>query len=236
MDIYKQKFGTYSGGKVLDVATGKGEFIEMLKEYLLDYTEITGIDLAERALELASERFTQDNIHIVKMSAEKLEYPDNSFDTVCISNSLHHFPDISIILQEMYRVLKPGGLFIIKEMYYDLQSETQMTHRLMHHWSAEIERILGRCHDETWTREQILQVAETLSLRERDVFDYSEPDDDPFDSAGLEFVANTCDRVLKLIEGYPEYTAMQARSEAIKMRAGEVGITAYNEITIMGRK
>lgn len=236
MDIFKEKLSSHSGGKILDVATGKGEFMELLRECLKDYTEMTGIDLADRALQIARENYTDENIHIVKMSAEKLDYPDHTFDTVSISNSLHHFPDISIVLKEMYRVLKPGGLFIIKEMYYDLQSETQQTHRLMHHWSAEIERILGRCHDETWTREQILQVVETLPLRDLDIFDYYEEDDDPFDPEGLEFVANTCDRVLGLIEGYPEYAEMQARSEVIKQRARQVGITAFLEITILGRK
>ncbi len=45
----------------------------------------------------------------------KLEFSDNSFDLVTCFGTLHHIPNVSYVLSELIRVLKPGGLFILRE-------------------------------------------------------------------------------------------------------------------------
>ena len=236
MEIFKEKFGRFHGGRVLDVATGKGDFIDLLKDNLAGYSEFIGIDIAERAIQIFRDRFTAENISIVKMSGEVIEYPDASFDTVCLGNSLHHFPDITRVLAEMYRVLKPGGLFFIKEMYYDYTCEPQLTHMLMHHWSAELERMWGGYHDETFSRERSVSIVAELQLRELEIFDISDPDDDPFIPEGIQFIKDSCDRLLPRVENHPCYEEMKTRSEAIKKRTHEVGVIGYNEVFFIGRK
>ena len=127
---------TISGGNILDVATGSGGFITFLSDNLEDFTEITGIDCNERTIEAARKVHSQHNIHFLLMDATHLDFPEGHFDTVCIANSLHHMADLPTVLSEMLRVCKPGGNFIISEMYRDGQSETQLTHVLLHHWWA----------------------------------------------------------------------------------------------------
>src|SRR5512141_3036012 len=117
MNIPQQALGTLSGGRVLDVATGRGNFISTLIENLRDYIEVVGIDTNADTLEAARENFTQDNIRFAVLDAARLDFPDESFDTVCISNSLHHLADLPQVLAEMRRVLKSNGHFIVSEMY-----------------------------------------------------------------------------------------------------------------------
>ena len=48
-------------------------------------------------------------------SADKLPYPDESFDIVTCSQSFHHYPYPEQAMQEAKRVLKPGGLYILSD-------------------------------------------------------------------------------------------------------------------------
>ena len=135
--------GTISGGKVLDVATGNGNFIHFLLEGLMNYDDITGIDTKEGLEAVFKANFQSQPVNYRKMDAAALHFADATFDTVCISNSLHHMPELESTLKEMLRVLKLGGLFIISEMYRDNQSAAQMTHVHLRHWWAAVDQTQG---------------------------------------------------------------------------------------------
>ena len=141
-----------TGGKVLDVCTGKGAFIETLMKTLNSFDSFVGVDIDQDDLTKARERFMGQPVQFLMMDATNLQFDDASFDTVCIANSLHHLDDIPRVLAEMNRVLKPGGHFIVEEMYQDgEQSEAQRTDILEHHWTAKIDRLQGISHKETLT-------------------------------------------------------------------------------------
>ena len=124
----KDILGEISGGRVLDVATGGGGFIHFLLDGLKDYAEIIGVDASERAAKAFAESFAgKANIRFEPMDAQHLDFADGWFDTVSVSNSLHHFEDAQAVLREMVRVLRPGGQLVLAEMYRDGQSETQMS-------------------------------------------------------------------------------------------------------------
>ena len=90
MNTLQQAFSNISGGRVLDVATGNGNFGGALMENLRDYSEIIGIDTNTHALDAGRENFKQDNIRFQSMDAAHLNFPDARFDTVCIAYSLRH--------------------------------------------------------------------------------------------------------------------------------------------------
>jgi len=109
-----------SGGapqKVLDVGCGIGGTSRYLANKLKDQgTEVTGITLSpkqvERATELAKERgLTNANFQV--MDALKMDFPDNTFDLVWGCESGEHMPDKAKYVEEMTRVLKPGGTLVI---------------------------------------------------------------------------------------------------------------------------
>ena len=134
--------------KILDVATGVGNFIGLIQEFTDDYNSILGIDTSETAIETASGNFSDSRITFEVMDINEPGLNNNSFDIICLSNSLHHLNDLPETLGKMKALLKEDGTIIINEMYADVEDEQQNTHVLLHHFWAEIDRLNGGCHNE----------------------------------------------------------------------------------------
>ena len=143
--------------RILDVGTGSGNFVGLLNNLYTDYEEIIGIDTHERSLEMAKKNFQDGRIVFENMDALEMSYEDDSFDLVCLSNSLHHLSDPSAIFKEMERVLKPGGKLIVSEMVSDNLDKRQMSHLIIHHFAAKIDRLRGDTHNETMSHEEIIE-------------------------------------------------------------------------------
>ncbi|MFX1602603.1 MAG: class I SAM-dependent methyltransferase, partial [Promethearchaeota archaeon] len=81
----REKLGTISGGDILDVGTQEGDFIDTLMKTLKGYNSFVGIDISADDLEKAREQFKDAPVDLMEMNAETMSFPDNHFDTVCIS-------------------------------------------------------------------------------------------------------------------------------------------------------
>ena len=105
-----------SHAKVLDVGCGFGGTSRYLAKKLGPNAEVTGITLSpmqvKRGTELANEQGVANAKFMVK-DALKMEFPDNSFDIVWACESGEHMPDKKKYIDEMMRVLKPGGKFVM---------------------------------------------------------------------------------------------------------------------------
>lgn len=242
MTPFASALRAFSGGRVLDVATGAGQFIEVLTTQLPDYAEIIGVDSAERPLAAARAACTQPNLRFLLMRTEQLEFPDASFDTVCISNSLHHLAARPQALAEMGRVLKPGGHFILSEMYRDGQTEPQLTHVYLHHWWAAIDTANGLRHDETFTRQQVVEIATGLGLRDLALHDYADLEADPLDPEGVAQLEGHIDTYLQRAAnipgaaGTPLAAALRARGEELRQRLRTVGFHSATTLLAIGVK
>jgi ubiquinone/menaquinone biosynthesis C-methylase UbiE len=150
--------------KILDVGFGRGEFTAMLLESIGKEREYVGIEVIDAAVESANENFKDEPVKVLKMDASNMEFEDNTFDMVCISNTLHHLENLSDVIEEMKRVVKPDGYLLIQEMVCDNQTEKQMTHVTLHHFSAKIDNYFGRYHGETYTRGQLDSLYSELGL------------------------------------------------------------------------
>jgi ubiquinone/menaquinone biosynthesis C-methylase UbiE len=80
---------------------------------------MTGIDITSKAVELAKKRLQLLglNAEIFEADAENLPFKDNYFDFITSYGVLHHTPNTQKSIDEVYRVLKPGGKAIIS-LYY----------------------------------------------------------------------------------------------------------------------
>lgn len=170
------KLRSISGGKVLDVATGSGNFIDTLMKALKDYDCFIGIDISKKDLESAKKRFKNKPVQLIEMDAESLEFDDDSFDTVCMAYSLHHFDALDKVLAEMRRVLKLGGNFIIQEEICDgKQTEAQKTDILYSAWDAQIDSLLGITHKAIFVKQKIEDVIDNLQLKQVEILESTRP-------------------------------------------------------------
>jgi len=235
MEILEKKLKTIEGGNVLDIGSGRGEFIHIIKEFK-SFNRITANDIEQRSGDFVKEHFKDINIDFVKADASDLPFDDSSFDTVCISNSLHHLPNMEKILTEMKRVLKDSGNFIINEMYCNDQNKAQMSHVLLHHWFAKIDKISGRYHDETFTNKQIENIVNKLELSNYEIIDYCWPIPDPKDAKLIEERTKLIEIGLKQLEGKDEFEAMKTEGEKIKEHIEANGFASASSLFIIGIK
>jgi ubiquinone/menaquinone biosynthesis C-methylase UbiE len=237
MNTPQRYFGNIAAGRVLDVATGNGGFIGFLLESVKSHNEIIGIDTSDKNATAFAEYFKNTpDIHFMAMDAGSKDFPDDSFDTVCISNSLHHLPDLETVLAEMIRVLRPGGNFIVAEMYCDNQAETQMTHVLMHHWWAAVDAAKGIVHRETYTRQQILDILAKLDLQQMTVQDLIDLNDDPKDPETVKYLTSVVDQYLNRIEGLAEEVQLRSRGLELRQRVEEIGFHGATSLLFIAKK
>ncbi len=116
-------FGKNFGERHLEVACGTGTLLEMVLKWRkwkgLPSVRITGIDYAESMLQGAIHRFArQADIDFQHADAAALPFENNSFDTANIANSIHCLPDVDGALKDIFRVIKPGGLFAANVLLY----------------------------------------------------------------------------------------------------------------------
>jgi len=105
-------FANTRGLTVLEIGCGLGTDGAQFTKAGADYT---GVDLTNAAIELARKRFELFGLTgtFQVADAENLDFPDESFDVVYSHGVLHHTPDIDAAVQELHRVLKPGGRAIV---------------------------------------------------------------------------------------------------------------------------
>ena len=101
---------------VLEIGTGMGCHSEILSK---NSKKFTGIDITITASKITKKRFKIKKIKglIHKMDAEKLTFKNNTFDLIWSWGVIHHSSNTEKILNQIHRVLKPGGQAVIM-IYY----------------------------------------------------------------------------------------------------------------------
>lgn len=111
--IYEPMFAglNVSRLKVLDAMCGSGQTTEYL---LARGAEVTGLDLSSEVIDSFRARWT--SAHAVQRSLLDSGLPSESFDCVAVVGGLHHIhPNLDLAMQEIHRVLKPGGYLCFME-------------------------------------------------------------------------------------------------------------------------
>lgn len=107
-DEIKRMLGDIKGKRILDVGCGTGR----LMRFLVDQgAEVVAVDLSEEMLKKARKSFR--TCEIVKADIRDLPFADNSFDIVIGAFVIVHLKTLTEAFDEVYRVLKPEGEFIV---------------------------------------------------------------------------------------------------------------------------
>jgi ubiquinone/menaquinone biosynthesis C-methylase UbiE len=232
-----QFLNQFSAGKVLDAATGAGGFASFFIQHVKAFDTLVGVDCVERCAGPFGQTFAgQPKVSFQWMDVGHLDFPDASFDTVCMASSLHHLNRPEQTLAELRRVLRPGGCCILSEMYCDQQSEAQLTHVLLHHWWAAVNTAEGICHHETFTRAALLDLLAGMGLEGWQYEDHSELQEDPRDEEGIRQMDAVIEQYLQRADALPGAPALRARGEELRSRLHVVGIHGATELIAVGYK
>ena len=102
---------------ILDIATGTGDLVIMMSN--TSAKKIIGLDISAGMLEVGKQKIEAkkltEKIEMVFGDSENMPYPDNYFDAITVSFGIRNFETLDKGLAEIYRVLKPNGIFVILE-------------------------------------------------------------------------------------------------------------------------
>lgn len=220
--------------KILDVGTGNGNFIKMIASMYDGYTEIIGIDDIDVAVSTSQKNFEDERIKFIKMNGYKMEFEDDSFDLVCLSNTLHHLDDIKGLFQEMERVLKSTGIIIVNEMMSNGLDRRQKSHLKIHHFAASIDRVRGDIHDETMKDVEILKTLEMNSeLKIKDAWNLTFERSTENSQEEIDWLVATVDRMLTKIEDNENYDSFVKEGNKIKKYIQKNGFDSATQLMVV---
>jgi 2-polyprenyl-3-methyl-5-hydroxy-6-metoxy-1,4-benzoquinol methylase len=109
----------FQRGRIIDVGCGSGGTNQVLAESFID-SEIIGIDLSEPLLQLAREAIKNtpidDRMRFEKADVQEISYDENTFDVVINTNMVHLVENPIRMLDEIERILVPGGHLFIADL------------------------------------------------------------------------------------------------------------------------
>ncbi|MGE5205938.1 MAG: class I SAM-dependent methyltransferase [Chlamydiota bacterium] len=103
--------GVELGSNVLEVGPGPGVTTNLLRQ---SHERVTCVEIDPKLVTGLQQRFTHSNVTVVNADAAALPFPDSSFSGAVAFTMLHHVPSPELqdsILAEVWRVLRPGGVF-----------------------------------------------------------------------------------------------------------------------------
>ncbi len=235
MTCMKKLLSTLDGGRVLDAGCGNGRSARLLADGFRSVRSVVGIDPDKDSLDEARRQTEDRRISYRQLSVMDLAADPERLETVAIAHALHHVADPASVLTKLVSVLVPGGTLIVNEALSDGLSSAQANARDIHHFKAEIDRMQGREHRETYTAEGVRALVCSAGVRVVDeCIEEPEEDDSPEERVqeALEFLEG----YLPFIEGRPEYPRMIALKRDLDARIIADGIDSPPHLLILARK
>ena len=111
------RLSSYNPKNILDIATGTGDFA--IAAMRLNPLKVTGIDISEGMLEVGRKKVARKGlanyIELLKADSENLPFQNSVFDAAVAGFGVRNFENLNKGLAEIFRVLKPGGTFVVLE-------------------------------------------------------------------------------------------------------------------------
>ena len=218
MDKLRQELSSLHIEKALDIATRDGAFAKEMYAGFGSCKEIVALDRSDKMFEKGREKCAGMPVN----------------DVVGIGNSLHHIPDLAALLAEMKRVVKPGGLIILSEMYNDGQPKASLTHWILHDIDCTMHTIDGIYHHPTYSKSEILWLARNAGLTvEKTLCDLI---DDPKVVAKLRERIAAVPENLKKYESNPAHAFLAAEAAWLNEEYEANGVTSAEQLVAFCRK
>lgn len=102
---------------ILDIATGTGDLAILMTE--TSATQIIGLDISAGMLDVGRQKINQKNlsnkIEMMLADSENMPFENDTFDAITVAFGVRNFENLEKGLAEIFRVLKPNGIFVILE-------------------------------------------------------------------------------------------------------------------------
>ena len=144
--------------RVLDIGTGAGHTALALAPRVFN---VVLTDPAEAMLAAARRLFQTAglwNAQFVRAGAEQLPFPKASFDIVTTRLAAHHFDDVALVMREVARVLRAGGIFIFIDTIASEDPESAA-------YQDEVELLRDPTHRRIYTEREWIAFCEQTGLR-----------------------------------------------------------------------
>ncbi len=107
----------FKKGKVLDAGCGPGQTAVVLAKRF-SKAEVVGMDLSKPLLKHGRKFAKQEGVKVKyeEGNLEKMPYDDDTFDVIITQNTLHEVNDQVAMLNELERILKPGGILLLGDI------------------------------------------------------------------------------------------------------------------------
>lgn len=105
---------------VLEVGSGRGGGLAFVNTHFRPESA-TGMDLDKHAVSFSNRYYNSPNLSFIQGDAQQIPLKSEAYDVVINVESSHRYPDMSMFLSEVHRVLQPGGHFLFTDFRYDYE-------------------------------------------------------------------------------------------------------------------
>jgi ubiquinone/menaquinone biosynthesis C-methylase UbiE len=233
MHTLRGRISNYDAGSLLDIAVGRGDFLKFALGSFRSWRSAVGIDIDSDSLNIAGKEFSNTPVILLLCSALNMPFTDHYFDTVTISNTLHHIQPLPELFSETTRVIKPRGLVVINEMLNETYSDAQETYMLYHRLIAEADNQQGRYHREPFTLKDLLNFVKVAQLKLLDYFIHDETSLDIMNNAEIEAMSERLTNKVARLRGTDYYYFYENKAQEIINRFRRTGIKRPRHVTFM---
>ena len=143
---------------LLDCGCGTAPMLTLLqKQY--PHRHYTGIDLTPEMIEAARAK-NMPGVELVVGDCEDLPFPAESFDAVICCQSFHHYPNVQAFFHSVYRVLRPGGRLILR----DMTANTAATRWFFNHIELPVINLAGHGDVRVYSVEEVRALCQKAGL------------------------------------------------------------------------
>jgi SAM-dependent methyltransferase len=201
----KERIGSIDAGSWLDVAVGRGDFMKFAMGSFKSWNSVAGLDIDPESLELAQQAFINTPVILVMASALSMPFTGRYFDTVTMSNALHHIEDLPLLFSETARICKTNGLLIINEMLHEDNSEIEQSYMLYHKLISDIDIHRGHYHRETYTLKEMMTLISISEFHLVDYFIHAEETGNVLNKAEIEAISDRLRKKVASLKGSDYY-------------------------------
>jgi ubiquinone/menaquinone biosynthesis C-methylase UbiE len=143
-------------GSVIEIGTGKGRFMVAMAPHVKKMTTVD-ISAEEQRCARLNARYAgvKTKIKYVLQDAAHLPWPDQTFDAAVTMNAMHHIPHFPQVLEEMQRVVKPGGKLVLADFSprgFQIMDRFHRSEGTVHvHHCYDFRKIQQLLRDRGWT-------------------------------------------------------------------------------------